>query len=268
MNFLLLGDIFPSAISFLEKKLPRVKKKNKIDFVIANGENSAPDAKGITKKEAEKLFKSGIDVLTSGNHIWDKRETLNYLKVEKRILRPANMSSTLPGAGCKIYKKGKKKICVMNLMANYYMPKCSNIFKTAQKLIKKMNLKKNVDFIIVDIHGEFAAEKMALGHFYDGKVTSVFGTHTHVPTSDSMILSKGTSYQTDLGMCGNFNSVIGLKKEIFLKKFLRVNDQKKNEPAKGSTTICGSIVKACEKTGLAISIKQLIVGSKIKNFNN
>jgi len=267
MNFLVLGDIFPSAIPFLVKKIPNIIRKNKINFVIANCENAAPDGKGVTIKVAKKLFLSGIDVLTSGNHIWDKKEIFKYFKMETRLLRPANMSSSLPGIGYKIFEKHKKKVCVINLMTNYFMAKNSNVFEYAQDAIKKFVLKKNVDYIIVDVHGEFAGEKMAIGHLYDGMATSVFGTHTHIPTSDSMILSKGTSYQTDLGMCGDYDSIIGLKKDIFLKKFLKIKIKEKNTPARGSPTICGSLVKASKKTGLAISIKQLIIGSRIKNIN-
>ena len=168
---------------------------------------------GITKKIAENLFKLGINVITSGNHIWHYKEILDYIDSENRLLRPANMSNDLPGSGHGIYKFKDMKICVINLMTNVHMPKCNNVFQAANALKKKFILKKNVDFIIVDIHGEYAAEKMALGHLFDGKVTSVFGSHTHIPTADQMILSKGTSYQTDLGMCGDYNSVIGLKKK-------------------------------------------------------
>ncbi len=265
MKFLVLGDIFPTALKLLEKKIPLIKKKNKIDFVIANAENAAIDANGITIKTAEKLFDIGIDVLTSGNHIWDKKEILKYIKSEKRLLRPANMSDDLPGVGLNIYKKNGKKICVINLITNCFMIKSKNVFQTAKSIIKKNKLKKKVDYIIVDVHGEFAGEKIALGHLFDGKSTLVFGSHTHVPSADAMILSKGTAYQTDLGMCGDYDSVIGLNKNIFLKKMLKSKNTKKNKPATGTPTICGSIIKADKKTGLALYIKQIIVGGKLDN---
>tara|TARA_B100000767_G_C19622493_1_gene474700 strand:- start:468 stop:926 length:459 start_codon:yes stop_codon:yes gene_type:complete len=152
-------------------------------------------------------------------------------------------------------------------MTNYFMQKSSNIFSVAKMIIKKINLKKNVDYIIVDVHGEFAGEKMAIGHLYDGKVTLVFGSHTHIPSSDGMILSKGTAYQTDLGMCGDYNSIIGLEKNIFLKKFLKITS-KSNRVAFGKPTICGSIIKANNKTGLAKSIKQVIIGGKLNSKNS
>jgi 2',3'-cyclic-nucleotide 2'-phosphodiesterase len=267
MNFLVLGDIFPSAIPLLKKKIPYLIKKNRINFIIANGENSAKDGRGITKKKAECLFKLGVDVLTTGNHIWDQKEILEYINFEKRLLRPANISETLPGYGYNIFKKFGKRICVINLMTNYFMQKSRNMFSVAKMIIKKIILKKNVDYIIVDVHGEFAGEKMAIGHLYDGKVTSVVGSHTHIPSSDGMILSKGTAYQTDLGMCGDYNSIIGLDKNIFLKKFLKIKS-KSNRVAYGSPTICGSIITANKKTGLAKTIKQIIIGGKISNKNS
>jgi len=268
MKFLVLGDIFPSAFSFLKKEIPKFIKKNKIEFTIANGENSAFDAKGITIHSAKIIFDLGVDVITSGNHIWDKKEILKYIENEKRLLRPANMLSSLPGVGYNIFIKKQKKICVINLMTNYFMPKCNDIFKTAKIILKKFILKKNVDYILVDVHGEFAGEKMALGHLYDGKATLVFGTHTHIPSSDGMILSKGTAYQTDLGMCGNYNSIIGLEKKIFLKKFLKLKEKKNNQPAFGNTTICGSIISTDNKTGLAKSINQVIIGKSLQNKIN
>ena len=264
MNFLVLGDIFPSAIPLLSKELPKIIKKNKIEFVIANGENSAKNGMGITKKIAKYLFKIGIDVITSGNHIWANKEILNYIDYENRLIRPANMQNNLPGLGYGIFNIFGKKICVINLMTNLYMPKSNNVFEVAKFLSKKFILKKNIDYMIVDIHGEYAAEKMALGHFFDGKATIVFGSHTHIPTSDQMILSNGTAYQTDLGMCGDYNSVIGLKKDIYLNKMLKVKENRKNFPAMGKASICGAIVTTNKKTGLAKKIDQLIIGGSLK----
>ena len=265
MKFLVLGDIFPSSIKLLEKKIPLLIKKKKIDFIIANGENASNDANGITINIAKKLFKIGIDVLTSGNHIWDKKEILEYIKTEKRLLRPLNMSNNLPGFGINIYKKKGIKICVINLMTNYFMLKSRNVFTTANSIIKKVKLRKNCDYIIVDVHGEFAGEKMAIGHLFDGKSTLVFGSHTHVPTSDARILSKGTAYQTDLGMCGDYDSVIGLNKKTFLKKMLKIKTNESNFPAFKNASICGAIINANNKTGLANSINQIIIGGNLNN---
>ena len=268
MNILLLGDIMgPSGRQAVLEKLPIVIKKKKLDFVILNGENAADPGVGITKKIVEEFLEAGADVITTGNHVWDQKEAVEFITTEKRLLRPANVSETLPGHGYNIFKKSGKRICVINLMTNYFMQKSSNIFSVAKMIIKKINLKKNVDYIIVDVHGEFAGEKMAIGHLYDGKVTLVFGSHTHIPSSDGMILSKGTAYQTDLGMCGDYNSIIGLEKNIFLKKFLKITS-KSNRVAFGKPTICGSIIKANNKTGLAKSIKQVIIGGKLNSKNS
>jgi len=265
MKFLVLGDIFPSSLKLLEKKIPLLIKKNKIDFIIANGENAANDANGITVNTTKKLFKIGVDVLTSGNHIWDKKEILEYIKTEKRLLRPLNMSNNLPGFGINIFEKKGIKICVINLMTNYFMLKSRNVFTTAKSVIKRIKLKKDCDYIVVDVHGEFAGEKMAIGHLFDGKCTLVFGSHTHVPTSDARILPKGTAYQTDLGMCGDYDSVIGLNKKTFLKKMLKIKTNESNFPAFKNSSICGAIVDANNKTGLANSINQIIIGGNLNN---
>tara|TARA_B100000282_G_scaffold284223_1_gene248548 strand:- start:272 stop:811 length:540 start_codon:yes stop_codon:yes gene_type:complete len=175
------------------------------------------------------------------------------------------MSNNLPGFGINIFKKKGIKICVINLMTNYFMLKSRNVFTTANSIIKKVKLKKNCDYIIVDVHGEFAGEKMAIGHLFDGKSTLVFGSHTHVPTSDARILSKGTAYQTDLGMCGDYDSVIGLNKKTFLKKMLKIKTNESNFPAFKNASICGAIVNANNKTGLANSINQIIIGGNLNN---
>ena len=264
MNFLVLGDIFPSAMSLLSKELPKIIKKNKIEFVIANGENSAKNGLGITKKIAKQLFKIGIDVITSGNHIWANKEILDYINYENRLIRPANMPDNLPGLGYGIFNIVGKKICVINLMTNLYMPKSNNVFEVAELLSKKFILKKNIDYMIVDIHGEYAAEKMALAHFFDGKATIVFGSHTHIPTSDQMILTNGTAYQTDLGMCGDYNSVIGMNKENSIKRFLKDKNAVSHFPSEGEGTLSGIIVDADEKTGLAKKVSRIIVGGSLE----
>ena len=224
MTLLIFGDIMgASGRKALKKKLPDLIKSNKIDFVIVNGENASDDGKGITKEITEDLFKIGVDVITSGNHIWDKRETTEFIEKENRLLRPANFATGSPGRGYKIYfsKNKKFKVGVINLMGNVFMRKTEDVFKTAKEIIDKMKLKKDVDFLVVDFHGEITSEKMAAGHFFDGQATCVVGTHTHVPTADTRILDGGTAYQTDIGMCGDYNSVIGMNKENSIKKFLK-----------------------------------------------
>ena len=266
MKILLLGDVMgASGRNALNKKLPQIIKNNEIDFVIVNGENSADDGKGITQEIAEKFFKIGVDVITSGNHIWDKQETTNFIDGENRLLRPANLAEGSPGRGYEIYysKDKKYKVGVMNLMGNVFMRKTEDVFQVAKNICKKLILKKNVDFLVVDFHGEITSEKMATGHFLDGRATCVVGTHTHVPTADTRILDKGTAYQTDIGMCGDYNSVIGMNKENSIKRFLKDRNATKHFPADGEGTISGLIVETNINTGLAKNVVRLIEGGSL-----
>jgi len=267
MNILILGDIVgPSGREALIKKLPNLIKKKKLDFVIVNGENAADPGVGITKKNTEEFFEAGTDVITTGNHVWDQKETMEFITSEKRLLRPENLIKGSPGVGCGIFKsKNNKKVAVINLMGNIFMKKCEDVFKEAKKFIATVELKKDADFIVVDMHGEITSEKMAMGYLFDGKVTMVVGTHTHVPTSDYRILEKGTAYQTDIGMCGDYNSVIGMNRDNSLKKFLKDSSVKKHYPALEEATISGLMVQADDKTGLAKKIEPIIVGGVLEN---
>ena len=265
MNILILGDIMgPSGRRALKKNLSEIIKKNDISFSVINGENAADDGKGITKEIAEEFFSQGIDVITSGNHIWDQKEVLEIIDIEKKLIRPANLLDGQPGSGYGIYNIKDKKIAVINLIGNVFMKKSQDLFSFTEKIIKKIKLKKDADFIVVDIHGEITSEKMALGHFLDGKVTTVVGTHTHVPTADTKILKKGTAYQTDLGMCGDYDSVIGMNKENSIKKFKKDPSAENHFPANGDASISGVIVDADQKTGLANNINQIIIGGNLK----
>ena len=267
MNILILGDIIgPSGREALTKKLPILIKKKKIDFVIVNGENAADSGVGITKKNTEEFFEAGADVLTSGNHIWDEKETMEFITSEKRLLRPQNLIKGSPGEGSGIFNsKNNKKVAVINLMGNIYMRKCEDVFVAAKKFIQTTKLKRDADFIVVDFHGEITSEKMAIGYLFDGKATMVVGTHTHVPTSDHRIMEKGTAYQTDIGMCGDYNSVIGMNRDNSLKKFLKEPSARKHYPALGEATISGLMVKANEVTGLAIKVEPIIIGGALEN---
>ena len=267
MNILLLGDIMgPSRRKAISEKLPNLIKKKKIDFVVANGENAGDQGVGITKKNFDEFIKAGVDVVTTGNHVWDEKEAVEFISTEKRLLRPHNLPKGSPGDGYGIFiSKKNKKFAVINLMGNIFMKKSENVFQEAKKFIRTVELKKDADFIIVDIHGEVTSEKMAMGHLFDGKATMVAGTHTHVPTSDHMILEKGTAYQTDLGMCGDYKSVIGMNKENSLKMFLKDPSVKKHHPALGEATISGLLVVADEKTGLAKKVEPIILGKYLEN---
>ena len=266
MNILFLGDIVGnSGCEAIKKYLPKKIEEKKIDFVIVNGENAAKEGVGITEEVTNNLFASGVNVITSGNHVWDQEETIEHIDRENRLLRPKNMIEPSPGKGFGIYNsKNGLKVGVLNLMGNIFMKKCDDAFETAQKFILNHKLKKDYDFLVVDFHGEITSEKMAMGHFFDGKATFIVGTHTHVPTSDTIILKNGTAYQTDAGMCGDYNSVIGMNKDNSINKFLKKKSQK-HYPATGEASLCGSIIECDVETGLAKSIKQFIYGGDLKN---
>ena len=269
MNILILGDIVgPSGREAIVKKLPNLIKKKKLDFVIINGENAADPGVGITKKNTEEFFEAGTDVITTGNHVWDQKETMEFITSEKRLLRPENLIKGSPGVGTGIFNsKNNKKVAVINLMGNIFMKKCEDVFTTTEKIFNKFKLKKDADFIVVDFHGEITSEKMAMGHYLDGKATLVVGTHTHVPTSDFRVLEHGTAYQSDTGMCGDYNSVIGMNKENSLKKFFNNKEAKKHFPSLGEATLSGIIVEGDLNTGLAKSVKQFLFGGVLKETN-
>ena len=266
MKILFLGDIIGiSGCSAVEQYLPEQIKKNRIDFVIVNGENCSEQGVGITEKIANNLFSCGVNVITSGNHIWDQKETANHIEKEDRLLRPHNSFSPAPGKGFQIFTLNDGlKIGILNLMGNVFMKKSENVFEAAKKFLQNNQLKKDYDFLILDFHAEKKRKKMAMGHFFDGKATLVVGTHTHVPTNDARILENGTAYQTDAGMSGNYNSVIGMDKNVSIKRFLKENVAK-NFPTPDNITLCGVIVEADLNTGLAKNIQSFIYGGELKN---
>ncbi len=268
MRILFLGDVVGiSGCLAVTQNLPGIIKKKKIDFVIVNGENAADQGVGITEKISNDFFNSGVDVITTGNHVWDQKEALSYIDKENRLLRPENLINPSPGKGFEIFNTKKNfKIGVLNLMGNIFMKKCDDVFQASKEFIKKNNLKKDYDFLVVDFHGEITSEKMAIGHFFDGKATLVVGTHTHVPTNDARILENGTAYLTDAGMCGDYNSVIGMNKDNSLNKFLN-KESKKHFPATGKATLSGVIVEANVDNGLAKNIENFIHGGDLKNSN-
>ena len=266
MKIIFLGDIVGrSGCLSVKRYLQDIIKDNNIDFVIVNGENAADQGVGITGKITNELFNCGVDVITTGNHVWDQKEIVNHIEREKRLLRPDNLQENSPGKGFEIYKSKKGfKIGVLNLMGNIFMKKSEDVFISANEFLKKNKLKENYDFLVVDFHGEITSEKMAMGHFFDGRATCVVGTHTHVPTSDTIVLKNGTAYQTDAGMCGDYNSVIGMNKDNSLNKFLKKKSQK-HYPATGEASLCGSIIECDVETGLAKNIYQFILGGDLKN---
>ena len=266
MRILFLGDVVGSSgCSKLVEDLPSQKKQRKIDFVIVNGENADESGVGLTQKICQKFFSSGVDVITSGNHIWDQKDIMQFIENEKRILRPENFFEPSPGKGFEIFTtENNFKIGVLNLIGNVFMKKSNDVFETANKFINKFKLKEDFDFLVVDFHGEITSEKNAIGHYFDGKASLVVGTHTHIPTNDARILQNGTAYQTDAGMCGDYDSVIGMNKNNSLNRFMK-KDSVKHFPANGNSTLCGVIVECNIKTGLADKVESYIFGEQLKN---
>ena len=197
--------------------------------------------------------------------MWDQKEKMEFIDKEKKLLRPKNLFEPAPGKGFNIYEtKDNIKIGVLNLMGNVFMKKCDDVFEVSEKFMKQYKLKKDYDLLVVDFHGEITSEKNAIGHFFDGKASLVVGTHTHIPTNDARILYGGTGYQTDAGMCGDYNSVIGMNTENSLNKFLKKNSIK-HFPAIGDASLCGVIVDCNIETGLANNIESYICGGQLKN---
>ena len=266
MRILFLGDIVgPSGCNVVKKFLPYIIKENDLDFVVANGENAADNGVGITEKISNELFQCGINVLTTGNHVWDQKETVEYIEKEKKLLRPFNLTNPAPGKGFEVFLCKKNfKVGVLNLMGNVFMKKCDDVFKETEKFLSTHKLKDNYDFLIIDFHGETTSEKMAIAHLFDGKATLITGTHTHVPTNDARILKNGSAYITDSGMCGDYDSVIGMNKENSINKFFKKKSEK-HYPSIGEGTISGVVVDCCTETGLAKKIKSFIMGGVLQN---
>ena len=266
MKVMFLGDVVGiSGYSKIMRDLKSEIEKKKIDFVVVNGENSDESGVGLTEKICRDFFNCGVNVITSGNHIWDQKDIMNYIETDNRLLRPYNLFEPSAGKGFEVYKNSNNiKVGVLNLMGNVFMKKCENVFESAKKFLKNYSLGKDYDLLIIDFHGEITSEKNAIGHFFDGKATLVVGTHTHIPTNDARLLKNGTAYQTDVGMCGDYDSVIGMNKENSLKRFLK-EDSIKHFTAKGEATLSGVIVDCDVKTGLANNIESYIFGGKLKN---
>ena len=266
MKILFLGDVVGiSGCSKIMNNLLDQIKINKIDFVIVNGENADQTGVGLTKEICEDFFKCGVNVITTGNHVWDQKDIMKFIEKENRLLRPKNLFEPAPGKGFEVFTTTENiKIGVLNLMGNVFMKKCEDVFEIAKKFIDEYKLKKDYDLLVVDFHGEITSEKNAIGYFFDGKATLVIGTHTHIPTNDARVLENGTAYQTDAGMCGDYNSVIGMDKKNSLNRFMKKNSIK-HFPAEGDATLCGVIVDCNIETGLANKVESFIFGGQLNN---
>ena len=264
MKVLFVGDVVGrNARNFVQKKIIELKAQFKLDAIIVNVENAAGGF-GVTPLICDDFFNAGADILTTGNHIWDKREIISYISKNDRLLRPMNMIEGTPGVGITSIKINAGIIGVANVMTNLFMSRTDPVFNKIPEIINSFRLSANVDFALVDVHGEASSEKMAIGYALDGNVSAVVGTHTHVPTADYQILEKGTAYITDVGMSGDYNSIIGMNKEDALNRFMFPNDKKsKLEVSLGEPTLCGVIIES-HTNGLSKSIKPLRLGGRLE----
>jgi metallophosphoesterase (TIGR00282 family) len=263
MRFLLCGDIVGRrAREAVAAEVPRLRRELGLDFVVANGENAAHGF-GITDTICAQLYAAGVDVITTGNHVWDRREIMTYIAGDPRLLRPINFPAGTPGNGYGIYPLGDgRSVMVVNAMARLFMDAIDDPFAALDRLLDAHPLG-SVDAILLDFHGEATSEKTAMGHFCDGRVSAVLGTHSHVPTADHRILAKGTAYATDIGMCGDYDSVIGMQKEPAIARFVRKLPGERLEVAPGEPTICGVVIETDDASGLACGIWPLRRGGKL-----
>ena len=255
MNILVIGDVVSAkGCEFLRSILPAYKRLKKIDLCIANGENSAV-GNGITPFSAQYLFDSGVDFITTGNHVYRRREFYEMLDERDDIIRPANFPDGNPGKGYSVIDMGFSKVGIINLAGMVYMDRCNNPFSVVDEILPKLS---DCRIILVDLHAEATAEKRAMGFYLDGRVSAVFGTHTHVITGDACILPKGTAYVTDIGMTGPKHSVLGVKPEISID-WLRTGMPARFDTAEGECIMNGCIFEIDNKTGKAISVETVSV---------
>lgn len=264
MRILFFGDVIGrSGRDALAALLPGLRAETDPDFIVVNGENAAGGF-GITTEIAANFFELGVDCITTGNHVWDQRTLIPQIDGEPRILRPLNFPPGTPGKGAHLYKsKTGRSLLVMNVMGRLFMDPLDDPFQAVEKELAKHRLGTTVDGILIDIHAEASSEKMAMGHYADGRATLVVGTHTHIPSADAQILPGGTAYQTDAGMCGDYDSVIGMRKEISLQRFLRKMPGERMTPAEGEATVAGLFVETDPKTGLAVRILPIRRGGRL-----
>jgi metallophosphoesterase (TIGR00282 family) len=265
MRILFLGDVVGrSGRNAVCNELPRMRDAYALDFVVVNGENAAGGF-GVTETICADLIDAGADVVTGGNHTWDQRDALVFIERQPRLLRPANFPPGTPGRGAGLFEaRNGAQVLVINVMGRVYMDALDCPFRTTDRELGDGALKAKADAIVIDFHAEASSEKQAFGHFVDGRATAVIGTHTHVPTSDERILSGGTAYMTDAGMCGDYNSVIGMQKDEPLRRFQAKVSSSRLEPAMGEATICGLAIKTDDATGLAVAVEPLRMGGMLR----
>jgi 2',3'-cyclic-nucleotide 2'-phosphodiesterase len=264
LNILFCGDVVGrSGRDAVKRHLSQLKRDLAIDVAIVNAENAAHGF-GLTERLAGELYDAGADILTTGNHAWDQRELIAYIPRDPRLLRPANFPEGTPGAGWCLYPlDAGRSVLVVNLMGRLFMDALDDPFARLQAILSQYPLGGGPSAIVVDFHAEATSEKMAFAHFADGRVSAVLGTHTHVPTADAQILVGGTAYMSDAGMCGDYDSVIGVQKAPSVRRFVTKMPGEKAKPAEGEATLCGAFVVIDDATGLARRIEPVRLGGRL-----
>ncbi len=264
MRILFLGDIVGrSGRDAVNAALPRLRESLRLDLAIVNVEN-ASHGFGCSPDMAQALFAAGADVLTLGNHAWDRKELLGYIETERRLIRPLNFPPGTPGQGSVLVELADgRRALVLQVMGRLFMEPNDDPFRSTAELLGRYRLGATVHAIVADLHGEATSEKMAYGHSFDGRVSLVIGTHTHCPTADHQVLPGGTAYQSDAGMCGDYDSVIGMDKGVAAARFWRRVPGERLSPGAGEATICGVFVETSDATGLALRIEPVRVGGRL-----
>lgn len=264
MRFLFLGDVVgrPGRIA-VQERLPGLREAWSLDCVVINGENAAGGF-GLTEAICDEFLAAGADVVTLGNHSWDQREALVFIERQQRLIRPANYPPGTPGRGAAVVEaRNGARVLVVNVMGRLYMDALDDPFAAAERELSACPLGEVADAVIVDVHAEATSEKQAMGYFLDGRASLVVGTHTHVPTSDTRILPGGTAYQSDAGMCGDYDSILGMNREEPVRRFLQKTPGARLEPASGEGSLSGVAVEIDDATGLAKAVWPVRVGPNL-----
>jgi len=264
VKILCCGDVVgKSGRQMIEDHIPDLRRRLGLDLVVVNGENAAHGF-GITEKICQSFYDAGVDVITTGNHVWDQREIMNYIDGDPRLLRPLNYPKGTPGKGSVIVEAANgARVLVVHAMGRLFMDPLDDPFFGVDKALASHEVGKTVDAVVLDMHADITSEKMAMGHYCDGRVSAVVGTHSHVPTADAQVLPGGTAYQTDMGMCGDYDSVIGMVKEMAIARFTSKLPTGRLAPAEGPGTLCGVFIETDDGTGLARRVEPLRVGGRL-----
>ncbi len=267
MRILFLGDVVGrSGRDALIQRLPGLRAQLDLDLVVVNGEN-ASHGFGLAPDMARAFLAAGADAITLGNHAWDRREIIPFLEEEKRVIRPANFPPGTPGHGAVVVEvRGGRRALVMNVMGRLFMDPLDDPFRAVQAELQRHSLGRSIQAAIIDVHAEASSEKQAFGHSFDGMASLVIGTHTHAPTADHQILPGGTAFQTDAGMCGDYDSIIGMQKGGAALRFWKKMPGEKLAPAEGEATLCGLYVETDDATGLATRVAPLRQGGRLSQI--